>query len=134
MRRLALTILLLALATSAFAADLAVTVVRVVDGDTIRVRVIEPTPEILRDNSVRLRGVDAPELHDKRLYLRVKAQAAKAWLSERVREGDVLTLIDVKKDKYGRLLATVKVNGQDLAQGLIAAGLAKAYDGGKRSW
>jgi endonuclease YncB( thermonuclease family) len=121
-------------ALPAFGADLTVKVIRVVDGDTLRVRLVDPAPEILRVHLVRLRGVDAPELHDQRTEIRAKAKAAKAWLDARVHDDDELILIDVEKDKYGRLLASVRVGGQDLALGLIEAGLAKPYDGGKRSW
>ncbi|GEM_PF-999406 len=127
-------ILALALVSPTFAADLNVQVLRVVDGDTIRVCLLEPAPEILRVNLVRLRGCDAPELHDQRPELRDKAQSARSWIAGRVHVGDKLRLEDVKRDKYGRFLATVRVSGQDLAQGLIAAGLAKTYDGGRRSW
>lgn len=136
MKRAILLSLILALAfvTPTFAADLNVQVLRVVDGDTIRVRLLETAPEILRVNLVRLRGCDAPELHDQRPELRAKAQAARSWIAGRVHVGDALTLEDLQRDKYGRFLATVRVDGQDLAQGLIEAGLAKSYDGGRRSW
>jgi endonuclease YncB( thermonuclease family) len=136
MKRTLLLSLVLALAfvSPTFAADLNVQVLRVVDGDTIRVCLLEPAPEILRVNLVRLRGCDAPELHDQRPELRAKAEQARAWIAGRVHVGDALTLEDVQRDKYGRFLATIRVNGQDLAQSLIAAGLAKAYDGGRRSW
>jgi endonuclease YncB( thermonuclease family) len=136
MKRAILLSLILALAfvSPTLAADLNVQVLRVVDGDTIRVCLLEPAPEILRVNLVRLRGCDAPEIHDQRPELRAKAEAARTWIARRVHVGDALTLEDVKRDKYGRFLATIKIDGQDLAQGLIAAGLAKSYDGGRRSW
>jgi len=136
MKRLILFVIFFALATSAQAADLRVTVLKVVDGDTIRVQLAgcDCIPEILREHLVRLRGVDAPELHDPRPELRVLAGTATLWVATRVHVGDQLVLVDVERDKYGRLLASIVVDGQDLSQGLIAAGLAKKYDGGRRSW
>ncbi len=45
-----------------------------------------------------------------------------------------MTHIDRNRDKYGRLLRNVSVNGQDVGQALISAGVARAYAGGRRSW
>jgi endonuclease YncB( thermonuclease family) len=38
------------------------------------------------------------------------------------------------KDPNGRLLRNLAVDGKDVGQALIAAGLARRYGGGKRSW
>ena len=36
------------------------------------------------------------------------------------------------RDKYGRTLASVEVTGVDIAQTLLAEGLARPYEGGTR--
>lgn len=45
-----------------------------------------------------------------------------------------MTGIDRDRDKYGRLLRNVLVNGQDVGETLISAGVARAYAGGRRPW
>jgi endonuclease YncB( thermonuclease family) len=45
-----------------------------------------------------------------------------------------MTSIDRNRDTYGRLLRNVAVNGQDVGEALMSAGLARAYDGGRRRW
>ncbi|WP_290897841.1 thermonuclease family protein [Hoeflea sp.] len=37
-----------------------------------------------------------------------------------------------RTDRYGRTLACVYADGRDVAKALIAAGLARPYDGGRR--
>ena len=39
-----------------------------------------------------------------------------------------------RRDKYFRLLASVKVGNIDVAEYLIKKGLAKEYDGGSKVW
>lgn len=46
-----------------------------------------------------------------------------------------ITLYNLGRDKYFRLLASVKVGNIDVAEYLIKKGLAKSYNGGvKTSW
>lgn len=107
------------------------TVLRVVDGDTLRVRA-----EIWLDQwievSVRLRGVDTPELRGKCASEKAAAAKARDWLAA-VAVGGVL-LHDIGPDKYASRVdaRVVAADGRDLAAGLIAAGLARAYAGEKR--
>ncbi len=123
-------------------------VISVYDGDTFTVRVhpgrdfyvdIWPglTVNLGLDNisiktSVRLRGVDTPELRGKCEEEKEQARLARAFTIQALESGATLT--EVKKGKYaGRVIATVTLaGGKDLAEELIAAGLGRAYDGGKR--
>lgn len=119
------------------AEDLTATVVNVRDGDTVTVRVESPeTPALLRKLGVRFRGCDAPELRDKRPRMAALAREAKACTSGLLAPGDVVTLRDVRWDKYGgRVVATVVVRGRDVCAELISHGLARPYDGhGARPW
>jgi len=109
-------------------------VVKVLDGDTIKVKLMGRMPAYFRAQSIRLRHCDAPELHDKRPEIAAKAQEARAFVAARVAPGMHLTLRDVGREKYGRLLADVDVHGENLCRALLDAGLAMPYEGGKRSW
>jgi endonuclease YncB( thermonuclease family) len=119
-------------------------VVSVLDGDTLEVRIHIWLGQELRTR-VRLAGIDAPELKGKCERERDLARRARAYLLARldpVEAGDraaagAVRLREIRYGKYaGRVLARVEtLDGMDLGQRLIAAGLARPYDGGRRaSW
>lgn len=108
-----------------------VQVLWVADGDTFEGR-IEVKPGLHVRTRVRLRGVDAPELHARCEAERVGAEAAKRLLRDILAEGGV-TLHDLGEDKYGRMLGTVATRKTpDVAGVLIAKGVARPYYGGHR--
>jgi endonuclease YncB( thermonuclease family) len=45
-----------------------------------------------------------------------------------------MTSIDRNRDTYGRLLRNVAVDGADVGEALIGAGVARAYGSGRRGW
>lgn len=97
-------------------------VVRVIDGDTVRVRAtvwLGSTVEV----DVRLAGIDAPELRGRCAREKQLAASARAALR------------DVRYGKFaGRVVARIMApNGDDAADVLRAQGLARAYGGGKRA-
>jgi endonuclease YncB( thermonuclease family) len=107
-------------------------VLRVIDGDTFdaRVRVWPGMEAVTR---VRLRGVDAPEMKARCYDERVKALAARDALSGLLQAGGV-GIRNVKRDKYGgRVDADVaSADAADVGEALVARGLARHYDGGRR--
>ncbi|MGF1545661.1 MAG: thermonuclease family protein [Parvularculaceae bacterium] len=108
-------------------------VVRVVDGDTIRVEAAIWIGLSL-DVAVRLDGVDAPEIGGARCPReRVLGRRAKAFAARHVADG--VALRDVRRGKYaGRVVARVlAADGRDLGAALLAAGLARPY-GANKSW
>jgi len=120
MLNLALLAVTLALAPIAVAYDLLGMVVGVMDGDTIDVLTTDKV--LVR---VRLAGIDAPE----------KAQpfgaAAKQKLSDLVFAREVVVVWD-KKDRYGRTVGKVLVNGADADLRMVESGLAWHYK--KYAW
>jgi endonuclease YncB( thermonuclease family) len=108
------------------------TVLYVNDGDTFEARVrIWPGMDVT--TRVRLRTVDAPEMQYRCDDERVKAQAARDALAAMLRQGNV-TITNVQQDKYGgRVDADVSTAGTpNVADALLAKGLARPYDGGRR--
>jgi micrococcal nuclease len=106
--------------------------IRLIDGDTFEASV-EVYDRIWVTRSFRLRGVDTPEKLSKQVCERELAKAATLFSADVLRKVKVIELRNVDEDKYaGRADATVMVDGQDLAVLLIAAGHARAYNGGKR--
>ena len=107
-------------------------IVRVVDGDTLRVRAriwLGTDVELL----VRIDGIDTPEIRGK--CAREKELAARARrLTESLVAAGAVRLHDVRYGKYaGRVVARVVADGEDIADLLLAAGLAHPYDGGARA-
>jgi micrococcal nuclease len=107
-------------------------VLRVFDGDTFEARVnVWPGMEIT--TKVRLRGIDAPEMHARCDDERTKAIAARDALSRILAEGGV-GIARIGQDKYGgRVDADVSTaRTGDVSAVLLALGLARRYDGGRR--
>lgn len=128
-------ILCLALSSPVCAETLTATVIKVTDGDTVKVELNGEMPELFRHQSVRVLGCDTPEKRDPRPGISALAYQAKDFTASKVTAGSILELHDIAFDKYGgRLLARIKVEGEDLCRMLIDAGLAKPYDGGKKEW
>lgn len=115
--------------TPVMAADYSWPVLRVIDGDTLSVQ-LPGLPQELQPVSVRVRGVDAPELHGKCASEKAAAQRAKAFTAALVETGAIFR--NPTADKYFRIDATVIVRGKDLASMLIGAGLGRPYAGEKR--
>ncbi len=109
-------------------------VLKVVDGDTFDAR-IELRPGVRVTTRVRLRGIDAPELHAACEQERIGAEAAERALRALLVEGGV-TIRDLGEDKYGRLLGTVSTRATpNVSEALLAKGLVRRYDGGhRRGW
>ena len=110
-------------------------VLRVIDGDTFQARV-RVWPGLDVDTKVRLRGVDAAELHARCAGELAQAQAARTALETILADGGV-AISRVGIDKYGgRIDAAVSTrNTADVSAALLKGGYARSYDGGKRgSW
>lgn len=110
-------------------------VLRIIDGDTFEARV-RVWPGLDVDTKIRLRGVDAAELHARCDSELAQAQAARVALARILGEGGV-TISRVGVDKYGgRVDATIATrNTADVSAALLSGGFTRAYDGGRRgSW
>jgi endonuclease YncB( thermonuclease family) len=108
-------------------------VARIIDGDTFEARV-RVWPGIDIDTKVRLRGIDAAELHARCGEELAKAEAARTALQTILAQGDV-RLSQIGIDKYGgRVDAAVATRTTaDVSTALLNGGFARAYGGGKRS-
>lgn len=106
---------------------------RVIDGDSVEV-----TASIWIDQtvkaSVRLRGIDAPELHGKCPAERWAGLQAKEWLKAAI-EGHDVDLTELGTEKFGRVLARVAFDGRDIAEEMLGAGLVRPYEGeARKGW
>lgn len=132
---LALTFSCIALAVSAISASAeswpvcsggnraARAVTCVVDGDTIW----------FRGEKIRVANIDTPEMRGKcRSEIR-RARRARDRLAELLRGGAV-RFERFGRDRYGRTLAAIRIDGRDAGARLIAEGLAVRYGNGKPDW
>lgn len=105
------------LAYGAAAAD-----VSVIDGDTFR----------LGSETVRIENIDAPELR-----CRCPEECRLATVA-RDRLAELLTaeprLDRTGRDRFGRTLARVWVDGRDIGEALVREGLARRWEGRRRRW
>ena len=113
--RLVAFFIALALAPCSVASELAGKVVGILDGDTVDV--LTPAKELVR---VRLSGIDAPE--KKQAFGNVSKQT----LSDLVFSREVVVEWR-KKDRYGRIVGKVLVDGIDMDLKMVTAGMAWHY-------
>jgi len=115
-----------------------VEVVRVLDGDTVTIKAPYLPAPLKPELSLRIVGIDTPEKN----YLaqcdeeRQKGQEATAYTKTLLERAKSVRVKLTAWDKYGgRVLGDLYLDGVSLAQSLIAAGHARAYDGGRKgSW
>ena len=105
------------------------------DGDTFRAYIKGITPQGERSTRIRIRirHIDTPEIKGKCPAEIKGALAARAKARQWLMQASTLQLTHLGYDRYGRLLATVTLNGQQsYANKMIQQGLARPYEGKKR--
>ena len=107
-------------------------VIKVYDGDTITIASKLPykSSDIYRF-SVRLRGIDSPEIKSKSPVEKDLAINSKMCLSN-VILGQMVELKNVSTEKYGRILADVYIDNVNINKWMLENKLAVPYDGRKK--
>lgn len=105
------------------------------DGDTCYI-IYESLPESLQKMSIRVLGIDTPEIKGKCDKEKELALEAREFANSVFKTAKNIEFKDLKWDKYGgRVLSNVYLDGKLYSELIIAKGLAKSYDGGKKiSW
>jgi micrococcal nuclease len=87
---------------------------------------------------IRLENADTPELHGKCAREIELANSAKSFAQSKLdRAEQIVVSVHERRprDRYGRTLAKVSVDGDDLGEKLVGEGLARPYHGERRrSW
>jgi endonuclease YncB( thermonuclease family) len=113
-------ILFVLLGTGMVAAETITGRVQVTDADTFRVGAVK----------VRLFGIDAPEVAQACELADGRPWRCGQWAKERARtlyQGAWATCQRRDTDKYGRAVATCRIDGMDVGRRLVRDGLAEAY-------
>ncbi|WP_043643491.1 thermonuclease family protein [Solidesulfovibrio carbinoliphilus] len=116
--------------------DLFAVVISVYDGDTMTVSIPDVHPLLGDGISIRVRGIDTPEMKDQRPEIHAMAVLARDMVRGLCPSGSTVELRGVGRDKYFRIDATPVCGGVDVAAELVKAGLAHGdYEGGtKVAW
>ena len=107
-------------------------VIKVYDGDTITIAAKLPFDNSpLYRLSVRLNGIDTPEIKGKTEDEKTAAKQVKDALSVLILNKRV-SLKNIQTEKYGRILADVYIGELHINQWLITEKYAVKYDGGTK--
>ncbi|WP_413871464.1 thermonuclease family protein [Albidovulum sp.] len=103
-------------------------VILAVDGDTVRL--LCPAEGFV---AARLIGFDTPEVFSPACPGELaRGLAATAWLTLALWRAGHIAEAGEERDRYGRRLVRLRLDGRDVAGPMIALGLARPYAGGRR--
>lgn len=113
---------------------------RVIDGDTVNVDIDLGFGIILRDQMVRIQGVDTPECRTRDMEEKVFGMAAKHFVSSLLppNSTQVMKTVldksgDATKGKFGRILADFYItDGKMLSDAIMENHHGVPYDGGDK--
>ena len=100
---------------------------KVVDGDTVHL-----SKPIHGVSTIRLDAIDTPEIFSSSCEREKEiGEIAKIFAQDLFEGKKVVAITSGKKDKFGRLIARLEVDGQDYGQIMLGKGLAVRYN---KSW
>ena len=103
--------------------------VRNYDGDTMTVNIPGVHPLFGNEIGIRVRGIDTLEIREKYPFEKQKVKETKTLIEGILNRANEITLHDIEREKYFRIVASVIVDGQNLSDLLLAKKLAVPYDG-----
>lgn len=118
-------------------------IVKIVDGDTVDVDIDLGFGIWVRDERVRVHGIDTPESRTRDKVEKKFGLASKRFVQETLKKGSIQTLVtekhgDEAKGKFGRILGKFKVYDQTtdswmfMGDIMIRDGYAVPYTGGSK--
>ena len=102
------------------------------DGDTVTFNLPGLHPIIGEKISIRVNGIDTPEIRGKCEKEKYDVQQARDMVADILKDAEQITLKNMERGKYFRIAAVVIVDEENLAGMLVEAGMAVRYDGGKK--
>mgnify|MGYP006160809427 CR=1 FL=1 len=104
-------------------------IVSVYDGDTFKIDLPRMHPLFGDALSIRLFGVDTPEMRGTTEEVKALAMKAQKVTRKALAGARKIELRNPQRGKYFRIVSEVWIDGESLADMLRASGLAKDYDG-----
>lgn len=105
----------------------------VYDGDTFRANLSSGHPLISNNIRVRLSGIDTPEMKSKCWRERQLAKKARDYLRKRLKGSNDITLKNLQRGKYFRIVADVFIDGVNINKELVDKKLAYVYKKGRKN-
>jgi len=103
-------------------------ILNVIDGDTVTLMCPDDGVE-----RARLLGFDSPEKYAPNCMAELVAAEKATWaLRTLIQKADRISVTHDGRDRYGRALLQMELDGVDVARRMIHAGHARAYGGGLR--
>ena len=107
-------------------------VIRVYDGDTFTmISKLPHTAGPIYRFSVRMKGIDSPEIKGKTTNEKELAKKSRDALSKLIL-GKIVILKNVSTEKYGRILADVYIGDLCINEWMVENNFAVKYDGGTK--
>ena len=112
---------------------------RVIDGDTVDVDIDLGFGIWLKDQRIRINGIDTPESRTRDKIEKVFGNASKEFVKKQLPVGSIqvlLTVIDKsgddKRGKFGRILGDFQLEKTKLTNIMLSEGYAVPYSGGSK--
>jgi len=103
-------------------------VIKVIDGDTVDVS-IDLGFDIFLNERIRFHGINCPESRTSNKEEKIKGLASKAFTESKLPIGKEIIIQSktFSKEKFGRILADILVDGVNLNEELVEEGLAVVF-------
>lgn len=102
------------------------------DADTITVTLRDVHPFFGKNAKVRIQGIDTAEIKGHDECERQAAIKARDMVVAKLKTSKHINLTNLGREKFGRILADVIADGDDIGLMLIQANLANVYHGEKK--
>lgn len=102
------------------------------DADTITFNIKDIHPIVGKKISVRVRGVDTPEIKTKNQCEKTKGRNAQKLVRNLLKRAKRIDLENIGRGKYFRIVADVIIDGKNLTEYLLKNNLAYSYNGGTK--
>ena len=100
--------------------------ISVYDGDTFKISIPDYPPIVGSNISVRIKGINTPEIKGGTKESKENAIKSRDFLEKILKSGNI-SLHNISRDKYFRLLSEVRVDNIDVTTLMIKNGYATNY-------
>lgn len=110
-----------------------VDLVSVYDGDTAKFNIKGMHPLLGKEISVRVGGIDTPEIRTKNKCEKQQGRTAKRLVENMLKHAKRIDLLQCKRGKYFRLVCEIVADSKNISEILLKNNLAYRYTGGTKS-
>ena len=98
------------------------------DGDTVTVKIPNVHPLLGDQISIRIKGIQTPEIFSKKPCEKAVARRAKQVVAMYLETASRIDLTDIERGSFFRIVADIKFDGKSIAEELLARNLAIEYE------